>query len=356
MNTIPNIPRLILTSWVATALLTSCSGGIGSPGSGFPQTSGRFTTSIAVKAPLAIHRDTRASWISPDVKRAPRLLFVSDAGTEDVDIFSLPDLALKGTITGFSEPQGMCSGTGGTVWVANTGTEQVMQLSRTGKLLNTIDDAYGYPVGCAVNQTDGDIAVFNIFGISGAGSAYVYSCLSCTPTELTIPGVSSFEFGDYDPSGDLFVNAGRNSTGSAEIGEVPSGKTSGHLIRLTGGSVYFPGLIQWYKPSNYLAVGDQLCNDKNASCIYWVKIRKSTGRIIGHTALQGSGGSQICDMVQGVLDPAGEKTVLGGNYNYCGSGPSTVNRWQYPAGGVPTNSADFTASYSLPDGAAISGK
>ncbi|MGA8099588.1 MAG: hypothetical protein WB810_13125 [Candidatus Cybelea sp.] len=308
--------RTVETLWFAlrfsatAVLLASCNGDAGLQGPSLPRAAAtNLARSIAVRPSIAVHRDTRASWISPDVKRASRLLFVSDAGEEDVDIFSLPNLVLKGTITGFSEPQGMCSGTGGTVWVANTGTTQVFQLSRTGKFLSTIDDAYGYPAGCAVNPTNGDVVVFNIFGFnSGGGSAYIYSCPSCTPTELTIPNFS-FGFGGYDPAGNLFITGGRSSSGAGVIGEIPAGKTSGFVIKLRGGAIEFPGFVGWYKPGEYLAAADQLCNGKTASCIYWVKISGMHGKIIGHTDLLDASGGQVCDMVQGVLDPGGDKNV-----------------------------------------------
>lgn len=281
---------------------------------------------------------------------------MSDSGTGDVYIFSLPDLVLKGTITGFSEPQGMCSGNGGTVWVANTGSDQVFQLSRSGKILATINDAYGYPVGCAVDPANGDVAVFNIFGFYGAGTVYVYSCPSCTPTELTIPNVGGYNFGGYDPKGDLFVNAGSNSTGLALLGEVPAGKTTGFLITVSGGKVDFAGFVQWYKPRNNLVVGDQLCDDTPAACIYQIKISGSNGRIVARTKLRSPSGGAICDMVQGVLDPTGEKNVLGSDYEYCGYRPTATYRWGFPSGGVPTTSYDFSDPYSIPDGAAVSAK
>ncbi|HZV76671.1 MAG TPA: hypothetical protein VFF63_02790 [Candidatus Babeliales bacterium] len=309
--------------------------------------------SLAVRPPVLVRRDLRKSWISPDVKNAPRLLFASDAGTDEVDIFTLPDLNLKGTITGFSEPQGECSNNNGYIWVANTGTEQLLEYSRTGLLLNTINDAYGYPVGCAVNPTNNDVAVFNIFDISGQGGAYVYSCPSCTPTVLTIPGFYYYYFGGYDPAGDLFVS-GRNASGDFALGEVPNGSTSGYVITITGGTIYFPGFIQWYKPGDYIVSADQLCGDTESSCVYWIKISGKNGTIIGQTYLENPEGGQICDLVQGVLNPVGEKNLVGGDYDYCSSGPSSENRWLYPAGGIPTNSVED--GLVTPIGTAISVK
>ncbi|MGB9650931.1 MAG: hypothetical protein WCB01_03930 [Candidatus Cybelea sp.] len=360
-----NSQALLALSFAAAAvILSSCSGGLQS--SGPPQTAstslGRTTlptlerlTSVAVRPPVAIHRDARKSWISPDVNRTPRLFFVSDSGTNDVEIFTLPDFVPKGTITGFSEPQGMCSGTGGTVWVANTGTNQVMQPSHTGKLLNTIDDAFGYPVGCAVNAANGDLAVLNIFDFSGAGGAFVYSCPSCTPTELTIPDSYYYYYGAYDPNGDLFVD-GANSSQSSTFGEIPSGSTTGHLItvKTSGGKIHSPAIVQWYKPGNYLVATGQVCNTKDANCLDWVKISGSKGTIIGQTDLENPSGGPICGRLTVVLDPRNEKNVVGVNVNTCGSG-SSLDRWLYPAGGVPINSAEPN-SLSEPLGGAISVK
>ena len=39
----------------------------------------------------------------------PRLLYVSDPVANVVVVFSLPDLVLRGTLTGFSKPHGLCS-------------------------------------------------------------------------------------------------------------------------------------------------------------------------------------------------------------------------------------------------------
>jgi hypothetical protein len=332
---------LALRFSAAAALLASCGEGAGLQGPSFPETAG---TNLGVGPPVAIHPDTRKSWISPDANRAPRLFFASDLVTDDVDIFTLPDFVLKGTITGFSEPQGMCTGLAGTVWVANTGTTQVMQLSRTGKLLNTIDDASGYPVSCAVNPANGDLAVLNIFGFYGAGDALVYTCPSCTPTELTIPKFYDYYFGGYDTKGNLFLD-GRNSSGSTVVGEVSAGRTAGHVIAISGGTIYFPGSVQWYQPGNYLLLGDQLCNGSNSGCLYWVSISKSKGTITGQTDLLSPSG-QNCGAAQVELDPVNDKNVVGGSS--CGSA-FILGRWLYPAGGTPTNYLSF--GYALAGGA-----
>ena len=96
-----------LGTLVAVALLAGCSGTGGSqsstPTSGLNPASvgghglgvqslhsGAFTS---VKAPK-VHRDTGKSHVSPGAKAVPRLLFISDDGTDDVYIFSLPAMAV----------------------------------------------------------------------------------------------------------------------------------------------------------------------------------------------------------------------------------------------------------------------
>lgn len=312
----------------------------------------RTLTSVAVVPPRAEHPDRRKSWVSRDVNGPPRWAFISDAGTNDVDMFSLPDFKLKGTITGFDEPQGMCSDQGN-IWVANTGTEQVMELSRDGKVIATINDSYGYPVGCAHDPTTGDIAVTNIFDFSGAGGILVYSCPSCAPKVLTIPGTYYFYFVGYDTKGDVFVD-GKDTSEQVVVGEVPAGVARGYIIKLSGGTIYFPGLVQWYKPGGYLAVGDQLCGDTEAACIYHVQVSGSQGTIAGKTTLLNSSGGQVCDLVQGEIDPIFEKNLVGGDYEYCDYASTSEDRWLYPAGGEPTNSV--TSGLSEPIGGAISTK
>jgi hypothetical protein len=222
-------------------------------------------------------------------------------------------------------------------------------------LLTTINDPNGYPVSCAVDPTTGNIAVMNIFDTSGAGAIYIYTCPSCTPTTLTILNFYNYYFGGYDTNGNLFVD-GRDASGNFVLGVVPAGSSSGHTIAISGGAVYFPGFVQWYKPSNYLVVDDQLCGNSTTSCLYWVQISGSTGKITGQTTLLNPSGGPICDLVQGVLNPVGEKNVVGGDYNFCGSGASSLDRWLYPAGGVPTNYLNVSASGSVPIGGAISVK
>jgi hypothetical protein len=324
---------------VAVAVLSS---GCSSPGE----------TSSSPSTLQPASRGAGASWVSPDVKHAAALAFVSDDAYDNVYIFSLPDLTLKGTLTGFDEPQGMCSGRSGNIWVANTGTEQTIELSRTGKQLATIGDPDGYNVGCAFDPTTSVLAVTNIFSFEGAGEILVYSCPSCTPKAVTIPTFYYYYWTAYDPKGDLFVD-GKSSSGDYLFGEVPAGSSSGFLITVSGiQGGFFPGWMQWYTPKNYLALGGQ-CGATETACISWVKVKGSKGKVIGETTLLNSQGEeQFCDLTQGAIDPVRGKYVVAGDYEYCGTATTSLFSWRYPVGGKPRHST--TSGLDEPIGTAIS--
>jgi hypothetical protein len=348
-----------LGTLVAVALLAGCSGTGGSQSS--TPTSGLNPASVgghglgvqslhlgasytSVKAPK-VHRDTGKSHVSPGAKAVPRLLFVSDDSSEDVYIFSLPAMALMGTLTGFSEPQGMCTDKAGNIWITNTGTLQIYQYSRTGTLLNTLSDPNGDPVGCAVYKANGDLAVTNIFNTSGPATVEVYANATGTPTAYNNPSQSENFFDAYDNQGNLYVDGFGNSGFSLSV--LPNGSSTMSTVTVGGGTITFPGGVNW-KPATGLVVGDQECS--SGSCLDAVSISGNTGTITGTTPLSNSNGGG-CDVDQSTISPFGK--FFAGGCITTGSAPSTAARWAYPAGGIPTN---FSTSVSEPIGAAISNK
>ena len=89
------------------------------------------------------------------------------------------------------------------------------------------------------------------------------------------------------------------------------------------------------------------------SCSFWASL---SGVLIQVTNYKAYNGDPVCDLVQGVVAAYGNKYAAGGDYerSRCGNaGGNSANRWQYPAGGAPTN---YTTNVSQPDGAAISTK
>jgi DNA-binding beta-propeller fold protein YncE len=299
-----------------------------------------------------LHVNHNKSWVSPDAKLAPRLLFVSDSGTNTVNIYKMPTTGpkLSGVLTGFSEPQGMCSDAAGNVWVTNTGTDQIIQLSRTGSQLKTLTDPTGFPVGCAVNKQNGDLAVTNIIDSSANGEVLVYANATGTPEEITSPTVFEFFFPAYDNAGNLYAD-GEGSFGYA-LTELPAGSSTLTDLTVSGGTVFFPGGLNWDTSTSSLLLGDQECGGGAASCVYAATVSGGTATITGVTNLLDSSGGTAFDADQLTVAPGG-RYLAGGTISE-DSALSAANRWAYPAGGVPTSFNN--SGLSEPIGAAISNK
>ncbi len=358
-----------LGALAAAALLAGCNGNGGPQASGLTPSSGANLAGYSRDVnPLTqddssmsdtfagvtwngdVQPDSHQSWVSPDVQRAPRLLFVSDVQTDDVYIFTMPDMNLKGTITGFNQPQGECSDRHGNIYVANTRATEVKEYSRTGTLLNTYPDKQGYPVGCAVDPVNGDLAVTNIRGFRHApGQVLIYKSPSSKPSVLTNPKQYSYYFDGYDIYGHLWVD-GRDARKNYMLSGCNASRC--RTIKLSGGKVYFPGAVQSDQQLFSWVVFDQLCGGKSAACSYWVSDGGALGKSTNYRKYKGGA---VCDLIQGVVAAYGMKYTAGADYqsNRCRKGGSYEGRWQYPAGGTPTN---YTTNVSSPVGAAISTK
>jgi hypothetical protein len=311
----------------------------------------RVLTSAARWTPVAHPAAGTKSWLSPELQSAAAapLLFVSDSGTAEVYIYKLTTLKLMGTITGFSEPQGECSDNKGDVWVTDTIGQKIYELTHRGRLVNEITDNSGYPDACAWDKKTGNLAVMNIFNTgSVAGDVLIFKKGSGSGTAYQNPQQYYYNFGGYDKAGNLFFD-GRDSIGTFMLSELPKGAASANTINLTGGTIYFPGMVQWDASNGGLIVGDQSCGNSYISCVYAVTVSKSGGTIGTQTPLQNYGGGQVCDLVQGAELNG---TLAGSDFDFCGSAASATYAWPYPGGGAPNAYAKGTDS--IPVGAAIS--
>jgi hypothetical protein len=281
------------------------------------------------------------------------LLFVSDSTTAMVYVYQLSTLKVVNTVTGLTDPQGECSDTKGDVWVTDAGVNSIYELSREGRLENTLT-ATAYPVGCASDPTTGNLAVMNLFG-SGSGSGS-HGAVTIYPKragrsshQYQNPRQYYYNFGGYDTGGDLFFD-GRSESGAFMLSELPKGAKRALTIAISGGTIYYPGMVQWDPTKKELIVGDQSCgNAYTASCLYAIQIANKTGTIESTINLLNSSGGQICDLIQAVIYKG---QLAGSDKDICGSSPSTTYVWPYPAGGAPTLSNSSTDS--TPVGAAVS--
>lgn len=319
--------------------------------------SGAAATGLALYARptvLGLRSQHLRTWISPDVKSTRAMLFESDGGYTSVEIFTLPGLKLRGVVTGFAYPEGLCADANGNVWVADMGALTITQLSRSGKVLQQKRSNFGYPASCAINPTNGDLAVSDVMGFSYAGAVELYQHASGSPTILSCAGMAHYFFVGYDGHGNLFLD-GFGYDQKVHLCRGKDAKTSLLPMVVAGSPIYWPGMVQWYAPGNYLALGDQKCSDIGQSCIYKVSISGVRGTVVGATKPLNYTGGPICDLAQGAIAPGKGLSLLGGDASAdCNGATTAIDRWAYPVGGAPQKYYDNLNYIKQPIGAAVS--
>ncbi len=299
------MPRRCFISLSALAWLAGCGGAVPAP----PATS---------SSP-----DHSASWMASDAAAAKSLLYVSDAGTFDVDVYTFPDLKPAGKLTGFDEPQGECTDASGDVWITNTVSRQILEFAHGGRhAIRKLRDPTGYPGGCSVDANSGDVAVTNFYDNSGAGEVLIYRGGRGTPTPYANPAVTYYYFDGYDAAGNLYVS-GATESGSYVLSLLARGRHAMTSLTVRGGTIHFPGSVQWLGKS--LVLGDQKCDGKNGACFYEASPSGTSVKITRKTTLTGS-----CDVAQGWIQSG---RLAAANYDDCGRNHSGAYLWTYPGGG-----------------------
>lgn len=285
----------------------------------------------------------------PGVRPTKTWIFVSDPGTSQIFVYDFPKLHLVEILNGFTQPLGECSDNKGNVWVTDGAAKMIHKLLHSGKVAQQLSDASGYPYGCAWDSKTGNLAVTNILSTgSQPGVLLVYHKASGTPNLYSNPKQWYYSFAGYDDLGDLFFD-GLDVHGKFILSELAVDANQPNTLTISGGRLYNPGMVEWDSASNELVVGDQTCDNQQVSCIYRMTIAKKMASIVGKTMLQNASGGAVCDLIQGVL---WKKSVVGSDFNICGSGPSATYVWPYPAGGSPGSTRAKEATQ--PFGAAIS--
>lgn len=364
---------------VAVVLLAGCSGGGTAPSSGFGPAApgaaqpslryGKHSAAILAMVPRT-HRDRRRSWRSPKLRadQSGKLLFVSDFGTDDVYVYALPKMTLMATLTGFADwPQGMCSDNAGHVWVTVAHANAIYEYDHSVSLVNTISDPYGWPANCAWDKKTGNLAVTHVSNSGGNGELLIYPNGGGSPTVYTDPDFTYYYDAAYDNHGNLFIT-GLNYvyfpySDTYEIAELPKGGSSLTTLTIDGGTMYYPGGLEWDNSTQRFLAGDQECSGSfspETSCTRSLSISGSTATITGTISLNSSAGTPACDVSQTVRMG---NNLYGGDYEFapeygygCTGGysfaPSAEYRWQLPAGGDPVKSS--TNTVAAPSGAAVS--
>jgi hypothetical protein len=333
----------VLCAIIAVGSLAACSDGSPprlAPSNSLQQDGAMgMNTSVAAQTGIAVrHPNHGRSWMATNAKAAD-LLYVSDLYGEDVLVYSYPQGKLVGTLTGITEPDGICPDKKGDVWIVSHYNATIYEFKHGGtKPIATLFDPGGYSNMCSVDPTTGNLAVTNKFAYGyGQGSIAIFAHAKGTPQLYYDPKMFEVYFCGYDPKGNLFVDGAPSSVGFA-FAELPKGKKTFTNITLKGGTIYFPGDVFW--DGRYVAVGDQTYGGgyPDTSAIY--QTTGAGGKIVHSTVLTGSG-----DVVEFWING---KTVIGADATMQEAG-----FYKYPAGGKAFKVLKVGTS-SSPEGAAIS--
>jgi|HubBroStandDraft_5_1064220.scaffolds.fasta_scaffold150261_2 hypothetical protein len=319
----------------ASLLLAGCSNGSGSqlaPAAG--QALSKRTSVVDPRLNIRPRNVTGTHPIKPDCCAYTKTLFVSDSGTNEVQMYDFPSNTYIGELSPppgnvFAEPQGLCSDNKGDVYVTNTDTESIFEFSHNGTFLQALNDFGWYPVACSFDRSTGNLAVSNIETTAdGPGSIAIYTHASGFPSIISGPGVQRFYFLAYAGKTGVLYFDGESASYSTVFGSFKNGKVK--LITISGATIQFPGAVAWSAQTQSMNIGDQ-----DNPVLYQIS---PAGVITGSTPLTGS---------SGIL----EGTIKGPRFIGTDAGDADVKIFAYPAGGTPQSTL---TGLSEPIGSAVS--
>jgi hypothetical protein len=257
------------------------------------------------------------------------LLYVSDYGANKVYVYTYPGGSLAGTLA-VASPRGECVNAAGDVYVT---AGDILEFKHGGtRPINKLHDELQAFDACSVDRATGDLAATELQGVRGTeGWVVVYgNARGRRRVSYGAPNLYSYYFLGYDNHGNLFVDGSRGKAGvnvAFEYAMLARHHVRMKPINLTGGSIAFPGNVQW--DGAHIAIGDQ-----NNAVIY----QTSGSTIVGSTPLGGSS-----DVVGFFIDGS---TVICSD-----AGNGSVEFYNYPAGGTPFQTL---TGFQKPIGAVVS--
>jgi hypothetical protein len=242
---------------------------------------------------------------------ATKLLYVSDLGTNLVNVYPYPKGKLIGKLSGFGAVAGLCSSKAGDVFVVDeAGGVQMFAHGGTSPIRKLkVSEA---PYGCAVDPITRNLAVTNLSSYL-AGALWVFRKAHGTAKVYKNSTINSTYFCAYDKAGNLWAD-GNDRDGKFIIVELPRNGSSLRVVHpKLPTTIVSPGGVQW--DGQYIAVGD-----KGTGAIY----RTKNGAVIQTVKL--TGGTNVFQFwIQG-------RTLVGPSFQTGGN----VSLWKYPSGGSPT--------------------
>lgn len=291
--------------------------------------------------PLQARASNEHSWMAPDAKRSKSLLYVADEATNDVYVYSYPGGKLKGTLTGFQTPSGICSNKGGDVFILNGNGMTVDVYAHGGTSPLRVLNLPGYPeLNCSVDPTTGNLALGALGGSCGQCIA-VFANGQGTATTYTPSGQNGIPGCGYDNLGNLYCDAYGNSA-TFELYELPHGGSTVTNIAVSGTNGLTAGSLQWDGTDVAFGAGA-------GPTLYQIQLSGSTGSVVGSTSLSGAGAVWQF-WITNNLGGKKHKGLRVIAPTFLDSSP-VAGYWNYPDGGTATKTI---TGFQQPDGAALS--
>ncbi len=286
-------------------------------------------------APRVAHPDRSPSWMVHS-DSGQTLLYVSDAGAGDVFVYTYPGGKKVGTLSGLSDPTGVCNGASGAIWIVESSASKLVKyLHRGTKPVATLTVVGAQRLtGCAVDPGSGNLAVADLGGAAATGGLWVFTKAQGTPKEYQGAQIAAAYFCGYDASGNLFVD-GLDKTYDFDLAEVPAGGSKLQALQLDT-AIEFPGGVRW--DGQYVAVGDQAYQNGHTSAIYQLSVTGLNATVKGTTILNGS-----CDVLG--------FSIKSGTVAAPDACQNNARFFAYPAGGAPTKTL---MGFQYPVAAAVS--
>ncbi len=241
--------------------------------------------------------------------KARDLLYISDLGANSVDVFTYPQGAPVGELTGFGSVAGLCADTAGDVFVVDEAGPVDVYTHGGSTPIRKIATS-GAPYGCSVDAVTGNLALTQLSAYSD-GALAIYPKAKGKPTIVRDTNVDATWFCGYDGKGNLLADAW-DRLGNVILVELPKGGKNLETFKL-GEKFQNPGGTMW--DGSYVAIAN-----RGAGVIY----RSGESGRVAHTVKLKNGPDVEQFWIAG-------STLVGPNEE----SPGTVGFWHYPAGGAP---------------------
>jgi hypothetical protein len=277
---------------LAAAIVTGCGGGIST------QLAAQSKVAPAAIAPIAAAYVR--SWMLPSATKTPSLLYVANSsGT--VTVYSYKngtDLSLVGTLTGFSQPGGICTDKNGNVYVTDYAVRRIdIYAHGADTPTAVIQQKVGFPFACAIDPTTGNLAITeehpNAHYESHA-TVDIYAPGEYKGQGSIYGGHNTFSeayFDAYDGKGNLFVDGTPCQAsycyyggGPPALFELPKGSTQFLQLSFKGATLKNPTGLDWVSPT--LLVTDAL--SKSTPVGYKVFVSGSDATVVATLSYSGT--------------------------------------------------------------------